>query len=333
VTRSPDPSPAAPTIAFPRSPAQVTLAEALSIGARYWAASWERWVLAVAAIAIAEGLVVWLFGSAVLGQAALQDILDASGTSADLSVASRAVAGPLAVGLVGLVADWFLTANAVAGLRGREVTLAWVLGAGLRVLAVAFGLAIVVFSAFLVLAMLGAIGLLAMLGALVVLLYVGIRLQFWAVGIFDGLGIEGSLRTSWALTRGAMGRVIGWLLALAGISLLVSMFEVTIDAMAPSAPVVPAVLGALAGAGFSAWSVVVIAILYESQRLRAAGVPPVAPSGFGPGWEGHVPPRPAWPVDPGSRPIAPRPPGPPADPDAPPVLPPPPPPLDRGRPG
>ena len=33
-----------------------------------------------------------------------------------------------------IVADWFLVANAVAGLRGREVTLGWVLRSGLRVL-------------------------------------------------------------------------------------------------------------------------------------------------------------------------------------------------------
>lgn len=318
-------NPVPPTIPFGRSPAQVTLAEALSVGARYWAASWERWVLAVVAIALAQGLVVWLFGAAVLDQAAMRRILDSATTADDLSNVSRLVAGPLAVALVSLVASWFLTANAVAGLRGREVTLPWVVGGGLRLLAGAIGLSVLVFGGVLVLALLGPLGLLGLIVALVALLYAGIRLQFWAVGIFDGLGIGASLRTSWALTRGAMLRVIGWSIALGAISLLISTFEVTAETTLPSLPVLPAVLGALASAAYSAWSVIVIAILYESQRLRAAGVPPVAPSGFGPGWERHVPPGPAWRVDERGRPIEPAP-APPADPDATPGPPPPPPP-------
>ncbi len=47
----------------------------------------------------------------------------ADGTTIDPAQLPRLLAGPIAVTVVSIVAGWFLLANAVAGIRGREVTL------------------------------------------------------------------------------------------------------------------------------------------------------------------------------------------------------------------
>ena len=89
-------------------------------------------MLAVVAVAVVNGLVGWLFGSTVIDQQTMARVLvpGAAGPEIDPAELPRLLAGPLAVGLVSIVAKWFLVANAIAGLRGREVTLP--LGAALR---------------------------------------------------------------------------------------------------------------------------------------------------------------------------------------------------------
>ena len=123
-------------IRFTRSPAFATVAEGLTLAAAYWRASVERWVLAVVAVAVVNGLVGWLFGSTVIDQQTMARVLvpGASGPAIDPAELPRLLAGPLAVGIVSIVAKWFLVANAIAGLRGRDVTLPWVLRSGLRAL-------------------------------------------------------------------------------------------------------------------------------------------------------------------------------------------------------
>jgi hypothetical protein len=314
--------PVLPVIDFTRSPAWVTIGDGLSLAARYWARSWERWVLAVVAVSLADGLATWLIGSTLLDQQAMARLM-LPGAEVDPSLVPRLLAAPLAVAVVSLVADWFLYANAVAGLRGRDVALGWVLRSGVRVLLALLVLAVLFTAAILLLGVLGPAGLLAILFAFPVLIYVAIRCTFWVLGVFDGLGIEAAIRTSWEITRGGMLRIVGWSFALIGLSLLVSLSSGLVAAMFAIIPVVPAVVGSLLATTFQAFTLIVMAILYESQRLRwlaGAGAPyqqvSAPPAGWGRGGgygAGPIPPSdPAPPADDSDGP--PQPPPPPRDP-------------------
>ncbi len=302
------------TIPFTRSAAWVTIGEGLTLGARYWAATWERWALAVVAVALTDGLATWLLGSTLLDQATMTRLLLPDAEGIDPAALPRLVAGPLAVSVVSLVAGWFLYANAVAGLRGREVTLGWVLGAGMRTLLMMIGVAFVLAGIFALLALLGPIGLLGMAGSLPVIVYLSFRLQFWAVGVFDGQGVTAAARSSLEITRRAVLRVVGWWLALMGLSLVIGAFSAATSILFSTLPVVPAVVGSLLSTSFQAFSVIVVAILYESQRLRWMGLaaapygsqPPRAQPPAGWGQPPTDPPQP--PSDPGTSPPPPPPP-------------------------
>lgn len=266
-------------IPFTRSPAFATVGEGLTLAAAYWRASVERWLLAVVAVAVANGLVAWLFGSTAIDQQTMARALmpGASGPDIDPSELPRLLAGPLAVGLVSIVAKWFLVANAIAGLRGSEVTLPWVLRSGLRALVADMLFAMIVLALISAAVAFGTVGLIVLLGFLPVLGYVAIRLQFWTLAIFDGSGIGGGLSTSWALTRRSVLRMLGWGLAVFGISLLLAALDLLVSLLLVAVPVVPEVLTAAVYTSFLAFSTIVLAILYESQRLRAlagAVVPP-----------------------------------------------------------
>ena len=175
--------------------------------------------------------------------------------------------------------------------------------------------------------MLGPIGLLAMAGLLPMLIYLAFRLQFWVVGVFDGLGVTAAARSSLEITRRAVLRVVGWWLALVGLSLVIAAFSAATSILFMALPVVPAVVGSLLSTSFQAFSVIVVAILYESQRLRWMGLA-AAPYGSQPpraqppvGWGQPTPHTPSAPSDPAEPP----------DPDAPPQPPPPPPPAGGQR--
>ena len=269
------------TIPFRRPAAWVTIGEAFGLALRYWTATWDRWLLAVVAVALADGLATSLLGDTLVDQQLMRQLM--AGEVVDTAIVPRLMAGPLAVAVVSIVADWFLYANAVAGLRGREVTLGWVLRSGLRVLAALVLVSVAVTLLASVLVLLGPVGLLLILVALVPALYVGIRCQFWAVGIFDGHAIGPSLRQSWDLTRGAVLRVLGWGAAMFGLSLVVGIVVgIATGALAvmpgPMAGI-PAAVGSLVQTAFGAFAVIMTAILYESQRLRtlARAVVPSAP--------------------------------------------------------
>lgn len=292
-------------IRFTRSPAFATVGEGLTLAALYWRATVERWVLAVVAVAVANGLVGWLFGSTVIDQQAMARMITpgAAGPAIDPSELPRLVAGPLAVGLVTIVAKWFLVANAVAGLRGREVTLPWVLRSGLRALVADMLLAMVVAVLVSTALAFGAVGLIVLLGFLPVLAYVAIRLQFWTLAIFDGSGIAGGFSASWALSRRAVIRMLGWGLAVLGISLLLAVADFLVSLVLLAVPIVPNVITAAIDTSFAAFSAIVLAILYESQRLRmiAGTVVPSLPVTYPSDADGPLeppPPPPAPPPDP-----------------------------------
>lgn len=292
-------------IRFTRSPAFATLAEGLTLAAAYWRASVERWVLAVIAVAVVNGLVGWLFGSTVIDQQTMARafVPGSAGPAIDPAELPRLLAGPLAIGLVSIVAKWFFVANAVAGLRGRDVTLPWVLRSGLRALAADILLAMLLLALISTALAFGSVGLILLLGFLPLLAYLAIRLQFWTLAIFDGSGIAGGFSTSWSLTRRAVLRMLGWGLAVLGISLLLVAADLLVSLILVAVPVVPNVITAAIDTSFQAFSVIVLAILYESQRLRtlAGAVVPSPPVAYPSDADGPLeppPPPPAPPSDP-----------------------------------
>jgi hypothetical protein len=167
----------------------------------------------------------------------------------------------------------------------------------------------------LLLLVLGPIGVVAALGLVPAAIYVAVRLAFWQLALFDGAGVEESLRRSWSLTDGAALRVLGWALTLMALSFLLSLLSTGFAVLLPSLGAATSALGGLASTAFSAYAVIVTAILYESQQLRAAAGP--RPWG---GPEGRER-RETWPVatpPPGwGEPVEP------VDPDGPPPPPPP----------
>lgn len=283
------------TIPFARSPVFVSIGEAFPLAGRYWRATWDRWLLAVLAVALVTGLAEWLLGGAAIDQATMsRALLPGSAGRIDSSELPRLLAGPLAVGVVSLVASWFLAANAVAGVRGREVTLPWVLAAGLRAFVATMIVSLVVVGILLLVVGLGLAGLLVMLAAFPGLLYLSIRLQFWTLAIFDGSPIEAGARTSWALTRNAVMRALGWGLALFGLGAMVGIVDLAVGLVLAGAPLVANVTSAVMNTTLGAFSIVMMAILYESQRLR--NQPPqrlVPPPVYDP--EGKCPPPPPTP--------------------------------------
>jgi hypothetical protein len=282
------------TIAFVRSPGFATLGEALGLAARYWRATWDRWLLAVIAVALATGLAEWLLGGSAIDQRTMsRALLPGSATPVDPAELPVMLAGPLAVGIVSIVAGWFVLANAIAGLRGREVTPAWVLAAGARSFAADMLVALVFVALVMVALGLGALGLLVMLAALPVLVYATLRLGFWSLAIFDGHSIGEGARASWGLTRDAVLRVLGWALALMGIGLLLAIVDIVVGFALGGAPAVGRVITSAIDTAFGAYSIIVTAILYESQRVRtqpppALVHPPAAYDPLGP----HPPPPP-----------------------------------------
>ncbi len=265
------------TIGFVRSPAFATLREALSLAARYWRATWDRWLLAVIAVALATGLAEWLLGGTALDQRTLsRALLPGTSGQIDPSELPRLMAGPLAVGIVSIVAGWFLVANAVAGLRGKEVTVAWAVTSGLRAFVADMLIALVFIGLLTVSVGLGPAGLLVMLGASPLLVYAAIRLQLWRLSIFDGSSIGQGARESWGLTRRAVLRVLGWAAAVFGLGLLLAAVNVAIEFVLAGVPVVGSVVTSAVDTAFQAFTIVVMAVLYESQRQRTQPPPVMA---------------------------------------------------------
>ena len=122
-----------------------------------------------------------------------------------------------------LVAEWFLYANAITGLRGQDLSLGRIVAAGLRMLAVVIILAPALLLVFVTIALLGPVGLLVLVSLVPILLLLGLRLAFWTLLVFDGRGIVAALEASWAISRRALLRIFGWQLALMGLSLTASI--------------------------------------------------------------------------------------------------------------
>ena len=113
-----------------------------------------------------------------------------------------------------------------------------------------------------------------LLAAIPVGWYLLIRLQFWTLAIFDGSTVGEGLAVSWNLTRRAVLRVFGWSLALLGIGIVIALFGLAVSLLDPGPAGRRGDHRRGADTTFSAFTIVALAILYESQRIRAAGPPP-----------------------------------------------------------
>ena len=97
--------------------------------------------------------------------------------------------------------------------------------------------------------------------------------------------------------------MLGWGLAVFGISLLLVVLDFLLSLLLVAVPVVPEVITAAVDTSFLAFSTIVLAILYESQRLRtlAGAVVPSPPVTYPRDADGPLeppPPPPSPPSDP-----------------------------------
>jgi hypothetical protein len=252
------------------NPADVGLAVALRAAGRYWMATPAHWVLPVVAVALVNMLAALVLGGATITTQQMQAVIVTGPQGPELDTAGlpRLIAGPVAVGLVTVVARWFLVANAIAGLRGRDRATGWIIGAGIRAFAADMIVSLAIVSVLSFALTLGPAGLIVGVVAGPVGVYVGLRLTFWTLAIFDGQPILGGARTSWQVTRRAVLRVLGWSLAIAAIGFLAGIPLALLDLVAPSLPAIGAVVSGTVETLLTAWTVVVMAVLFESQRLR-----------------------------------------------------------------
>lgn len=259
-----------PRIELPVNPADAGIIVAMKAAGRYWAATPTLWVLPVVAVALVNLLAVLVLGGATITTDQLQAVIVTApgGPDLDMGQLPRVIAGPVAVGIVTVVARWFLLANAIAGLRGRELTMGWILGSGVRAFAADMLVSLTVVALFSLALTLGPAGLLVAVVAGPVGVYVGLRLMFWTLAIFDGQPLLGGAGVSWQVTRRAVLRVFGWSLAIAGIGFLAGIPLLLLDLLAASLPAITAVVGGTVETVLTAWTVVVMTVLYESQRLR-----------------------------------------------------------------
>ena len=258
-------------IVFPRPPAQTGIVDGLTIAGRYWGASVERWILPVAAVALASGLATWLFPASLSDAATLQRLMRMSidGSSVDPSEVPRLIAGPLAEAIVALVAGWFITANAIVGLRGRDESLRWVVTGGLRSFAVSLLTGLTLIATALSSIFFGPLGGLVLLIAIPVGTYVLLRLSFWTLAVFDGERVGAGLAVSWAISRRAVLRILGWTLVLLGLGLVGTVVQLVVDvALGPVSLPLAAAVSAAGDVTLTSYSVLVLAVLYESQRGR-----------------------------------------------------------------
>ena len=272
-----------PTIAFTSDPAGITIGEGLSVAARYWRATIDLWSLPVAVVAAVTAGVAWLIGEVAPAPGALPATY-APGTDPMALVGPYLpgfLAGTFITGTVSMVAGWVYLSIAVAGLRGYRVMPGWIVRRGLRtfvadiLLTLAFGAA---FASLATLSLAGGPGLVVVviITALVPTIYLSVRLIFWSLAIFDGAGIGEGLGATWLISRGAVARMLGWGLTVATIGLLVSAAATLVTVPLGEGNPIRTGITAAATEAFAAYSMVALAVIYESQRRRSVLRSPVA---------------------------------------------------------
>ncbi len=270
-----------PSIRFSYHPAHITIGDGLAVAGRYWRASWSLWILPVIAVVLVNGLASAVFASTSLDTRSFFPT-GGAGSAYTMPVMTPAqIAGPLATSLVGLVAEWFMAAIAIAGLRGRPITAGWVISAGLGTIGAAILTGVAVVIAIAVCVLMAATLPLLLVGLIVVVpvaIYVGVRLTFWTLAIFDGYGVIGGAKFSWHLSQASVLRMVGWGLVAALLSLCVSVVAIPVAFIGGLSGVTAPAEMLVAGlsATFQVFSLILMAVLYESQRWRYA--PPAMPA-------------------------------------------------------
>jgi hypothetical protein len=265
-----------PMITFTSDPAGITLGEGLAASGRYWRATIDLWSLPVAIVAAATAVVTWLLGD-VAPLPTLTPAMYRPG--ADLV----AFVGPYLPGLLGsafvtgmvsLVAGWVYMSIAIAGLRGYRVMPGWIIRRGLRafvadvLLALGFG---AVFAILAVVSFAGGPGLVAvvMVTAFVPAAYVSVRLIFWSLAIFDGADIGQGLGATWRISRGGVARMLAWGIMVATVGMLVGLVADLVTTPLGDGNPVRAGITAAVSEAFTAYSMIALAVIYESQRRRS----------------------------------------------------------------
>ena len=299
-----------PTIPFTSDPAGIDIGEGLSIAARYWRATADLWSLPVAIVAAVTAVATWAISGLVPG-ATLP-------TTFTPGVDPMTVIGPLlpqlilsmvVIGSATMVAGWVYLSIAIAGLRGYRVMPGWILRRGVRAFAADLLVTVVFGAVFGVLALFSLIGgpgllVVVMVTAFVPAVYVSVRLVFWSLAIFDGADIIGGFHATWRISRGAVARMLGWGVMVAVIGLVVrGGAELVTILIGDGSPVRAGIIAAITEV-FAAYSMIALAVIYESQRRRTI-------LGSMPAFQAHAPrPPTAGPIDPPAprNPIDPPPP-------------------------
>jgi hypothetical protein len=293
-------------------PIAIGVSDGVQAAFSYLQISWRRWLPAVLVVAVLTGIIYTIVGST--DTTTLYQVDRETGRIIWYAGSDKklwGIAGSIgAIGLVGLVATWVFTAAAIAGLRGRPMTLDFVLGRGLMDLAasILLGLAgivgVIALGVLLVVA--PPLGILALLAAIPVSIYLVIRVVFYTLAIFDGYGPVEGISESWRLSRGAVVRVFGWGLLAILISLGFSIVATIVDALfTGSTASVGRSLAAVATTTGSCFTVFMMAVLYESERARhdpaaygiaaGPGYPPPYPGAPYPSGPAQYQGAPAWP--------------------------------------
>lgn len=304
---------------FPTHPIAIGVSDGVQAAFNYLQASWRRWLPVVIVVAVVTGIAYAALGSP--DTTGLYYIDRSTGQLtwyAGSDVRLWHVGGDLSVtGLVGLIASWVFTAAAIAGLRGRPMTLDFILVRGLMSLVASILLLFALIAAVIALVILVVavppLGVLGLFAAIPVLLYLVIRVVFYTLAIFDGFGPIEGISESWRLSRGAVVRLFGWGLLAILISLGFSIVSSIVGALFTGSTVaVGRGVEAVVTTTGSCFTVFMMAVLYESERARhdpaaygiaaGPGYPPPypgAPYPYGPGrypgGPAQYPGAPAWP--------------------------------------
>jgi hypothetical protein len=305
-----------PRFEFRVDPAWVTLGQGLSMAFGHWRATALFWAIPALVVGILSTLVYWGLEVALVQTAPV--IVPPVGSDFDMDWG--AILGPLipqfvvstvVLGIASMIARWVYLALAVTGLRGGEVTSGWVVSRGLRSLAAELLLLLVYLavSAGVLVAFLAAgpaAGFLLALAVACAAIYVQVRVSFWSLAIFDGAGMAEGLHGTWRLSQDAVLRMVGWALAVVGLSFLASIPMSVLSI--PLSDAVPLQSGIRAGVTemLAVFQVFALAVLYESQRRR------IMPSAVAPGPEAGTGSAAGEPVEPVEPLLPPPPPVPPS---------------------
>jgi hypothetical protein len=274
-------------IPFRVNPAFVTLGDALELAIAQMRANVVIWLVPTVIYTLVAGALTWAVTDAFLGQV-VQYRYDEASAEALTRVLVDNLPGligfVLLLAIGGIALYWIAMAFAIGGLPGRRMTPDRAISAGLRTIALGILYLVVGVPAMFALVAFGLVAgdaaiwllLLFIPAMLFAFAYVAIRLSFALYAIFDGVGIVDSVRLSWTVSRGAMLRILGWLLAIGAISFGISIATGLAGTAFAAAPLIGTLFSTLLTTGFQFYTAVVLAILYESQRMRhvyATGAP------------------------------------------------------------